>query len=207
MCPLNMKSSVGLIILAAGESSRMGKPKQLLPFSGHSLIQHMVQSGLTSRCFPVVVVLGANAALIKLDISDLPVFIAENTQWEEGMASSIRIGMDMLLSVNSSVEGVIIMLCDQPYVKATLLNHFIEEYQLTHKSLIASSYAGTLGVPALFCKSLFPILMQLKGQEGARKIIAHVTEVHSISFPEGEIDIDTPEDYLNLSINSPSDPL
>jgi molybdenum cofactor cytidylyltransferase len=205
MCPVNKKSSIGLIILAAGESSRMGKPKQLLPFCGHSLIQHMVQIGLTSRCFPVVVVLGANAALIKLDIVDLPVFVAENTHWAEGMGSSIKEGMDMLLSVNPNVEGVIIMLCDQPYVKATLLNRFIEEYQLTQKALIASYYADTLGVPALFDKSLFPMIQKLKGKQGARKIIASVSDVHAIPFPEGEIDIDTPEDYLSLSLDSQTD--
>lgn len=205
MCPLTKKSSIGLIILAAGESSRMGKPKQLLPFSGHSLIQYMVESGLTSRCFPVIVVLGANAALIKLEIAELPVFVTENPQWAEGMGSSIRAGMEMLLTVNPHVEGVLIMLCDQPYVKATLLNHFIEEYQTTQKPLIASSYEGTLGVPALFHKMYFPRLQQLKGQEGARKIIASASEVHTISFPEGKVDIDTPEDYLNLSADSQPD--
>jgi molybdenum cofactor cytidylyltransferase len=198
MCPVNKKSSVGLIILAAGESSRMGKPKQLLPFGGKSLIQYMVQTGLTSRCFPVVVVLGANAALIQLDIAELPVFVAENAHWAEGMGSSIRTGMEMLLSVNAYVDGVIIMLCDQPYVKATLLNQFIDEYHLTHQPLIASAYAQTLGVPALFDKSLFPLLLKLQGKEGARKIIAATTAVHAIAFPEGEVDIDTPEDYLSL---------
>lgn len=205
MCPLTKKSSIGLIILAAGASSRMGKPKQLLPFSGHSLIQHMVESGLTSRCFPVVVVLGANASLIKLEIAELPVFVAENLQWTDGMGSSIRAGMEMLLTVNPHVEGVLIMLCDQPYVKATLLNHFIEEYQATRKPLIASSYADTLGVPALFHKMYFPMLQQLTGQEGARKIIASASEVHTIPFPEGKVDIDTPEDYLNLSADSQTD--
>jgi molybdenum cofactor cytidylyltransferase len=73
MCPVTKKASVGLIILAAGESSRMGKPKQLLPYQGQSLIQYMVQNGLRSLCFPVVVVLGANAPLIKQEINDLPV--------------------------------------------------------------------------------------------------------------------------------------
>jgi molybdenum cofactor cytidylyltransferase len=202
MCPVNKKSSVGLIILAAGESSRMGKPKQLLPFQGQSLIQYMVQSGLTSRCFPVVVVLGANAPLIKLEISDLPLFITENVHWQEGMGTSIRAGMDMLLSVYAEVEAVIIMLCDQPFVKATLLNRFVEEYQHTHTPLIASSYANTLGVPALFDRSLFPLLQNLRGQEGARKLIMHQSGVHSISFPEGQIDIDTPEDYLTFTTNS-----
>jgi molybdenum cofactor cytidylyltransferase len=202
MCPVNKKSSVGLIILAAGESSRMGKPKQLLPFQGQSLIQYMVQNGLTSRCFPVVVVLGANAPLIKLEISDLPLFITENVHWEEGMGASIRAGMDMLLSVYDEVEAVIIMLCDQPFVKATLLNQFVEVYQQTHTPLIASSYAHTLGVPALFDRSLFPLLQNLHGQEGARKLIMHQSGVHTISFPEGKIDIDTPEDYLTLTADS-----
>jgi molybdenum cofactor cytidylyltransferase len=202
MCAVNKKSAVGLIILAAGESSRMGSPKQLLPIQGKTLIQYMVQSGLRSLCFPVVVVLGANASLIKLDIADLPVFIAENPDWEEGIGSSIRTGMKILLSVNAEVEAVIIMLCDQPFVKATLLNQFIAEYQQTQKPLIASSYADTLGVPALFNRTFFSQLQNLKGQEGARKLLASQSQAHTISFPEGKIDLDTPEDYLSLSTDN-----
>lgn len=200
MCPLNKPATIGLIILAAGASTRMGKPKQLLPFQGQSLIQYSTQIGLTSRCFPVVVVLGANASLIKLDIKDLPVFITENTKWMHGMASSIHSGLEMLLSINPNVEAAIIMLCDQPFVKATLLNQLIDTYHQSQKPIIACSYEGTLGVPTLFDKSYFAQLQALKGQEGARKIIAsHSSLVEKISFPQGSVDIDTPEDYLSLS--------
>jgi molybdenum cofactor cytidylyltransferase len=201
MCPVTKKASVGLIILAAGESSRMGKPKQLLPYQGQSLIQYMVQNGLRSLCFPVVVVLGANAPLIKQEINDLPVFVSENPDWKEGMGSSIRVGMEMLLSVLPDVEAVIIMLCDQPFVKTTLLNLFIEQYQTTRVPVISAEYAGTMGVPALFDHTLFIHLQSLHGHEGARNIISGSQDVHAIPFPEGKIDIDTPEDYLNLTFN------
>jgi molybdenum cofactor cytidylyltransferase len=201
MRPVSKQPSVGLIILAAGESSRMGKPKQLLPFQGQSLIQYMVQNGLTSRCFPVVVVLGSNAPLIKLEIKDFPVFVAENPHWEKGMGCSISAGMKMVRSVLSHVEAVIVMLCDQPYVKATLLNEFIEKYQQTRAPLIASEYGGTLGVPALFDFTYFDQLCNLQGHEGARKILAKEQNVLTIPFPHGEIDLDTPEDYLKLSMS------
>lgn len=206
MCPVIKTATVGLIILAAGASTRMGKPKQLLPLAGQSLIQHSVQTGLTSRCFPVVVVLGANASLVGVDIKDLPVFIAKNVDWAEGMASSIRTGVEMVLSVNEQAEAIIIMLCDQPYVKATLLNQLIDTFHQIQKPIITCSYGDTLGVPALFEKKYFFHLQSLTGQEGARKIITrHISEVHPIAFPLGAIDIDTPEDYLKLSMSADSD--
>jgi molybdenum cofactor cytidylyltransferase len=181
----------------------MGKPKQLLPLGGQSLIGHCVQTGLTSRCFPVVVVLGANAPLISLDIKDLPVFIAQNPNWEEGMASSIRTGVEMLLSVNSHAEATIVMLCDQPFVQPTLLNELIDTYHQTQKPIVSCSYGGILGVPALFSKYFFSHLQALQGQEGARKIIAgHQDLVQSLDFPLGSVDIDTPEDYLTLQLHS-----
>ncbi len=192
-------STVGLIILAAGASTRMGTPKQLLSYRGHSFIRHIAEVAIASVCQPITVVLGANAQQIKPEVSELPVQIVENQQWAEGMSASIRVGLEALLAVNQNVEAVAIALCDQPFVSSPMLDQIVEAYHLTGKPIIASEYAGTLGVPALFSRILFSELMALKSTEGAKQLIKrHIHEVFSIPFPDGAIDIDTPEDYEQL---------
>jgi len=201
-------STVGLIILAAGASTRMGTPKQLLPYRERSFIRYITESAIcasqqrfaiASVCQPIAVVLGANAEQIKPEISQLPVQIVENQQWDEGMSSSIRVGLEALLGVNQNLEAVAIALCDQPFVSSQTINQLIEAYHLTGKPIIASEYAGTLGVPVLFSHTLFSELMALKSNEGAKQLIKrHIHEVFSIPFPDGAIDIDTPNDYEKL---------
>jgi molybdenum cofactor cytidylyltransferase len=198
-------STVGLIILAAGASTRMGTPKQLLAYRGCSFIRHMVEVAIcasqqrfaiASVCQPIAVVLGANAERIKPEISQLPVQIVENQQWAEGMSSSIRVGLEALNAVNQNLDAVAIALCDQPFVSSQLLDRILEAYRFTGKPIIASEYSGTLGVPVLFSRALFSELMALKSTEGAKQLIKkHIHEVLSVPFPEGAIDIDTPKDY------------
>ncbi|HEY9632945.1 MAG TPA: nucleotidyltransferase family protein [Coleofasciculaceae cyanobacterium] len=191
--------AVGLIILAAGASTRMGTPKQLLPYRGYSLVRHIVEVATTSVCQPIVVVLGANAERIKPEVSQLPVQIVENQQWAEGMSASIRVGLEALLAVNQNLEAVAIALCDQPFVSSQTLDRIVEAFHFTGKPIIASEYAETLGVPALFSRILFSELMALKSNEGAKQLIKrHIDEVFSIPFPDGAIDIDTPKDYEQL---------
>jgi molybdenum cofactor cytidylyltransferase len=210
-------STVGLIILAAGASTRMGTPKQLLTYRGRSFIRHITESAIcasqrstersrrsqrfaiASVCQPIAVVLGANAEQIKPEISQLPVQIVENQQWAEGMSTSIRVGLEALLAMNPNLEAVAIALCDQPFVSSQILDRIVEAYHFTGKPIIASEYAGTLGVPVLFSHTLFSEIMALKSNEGAKQLIKrHIHEVFSIPFPEGSIDIDTPNDYDQL---------
>lgn len=192
-------SPIGLMILAAGASTRMGTPKQLLAYRGCTLIRHMAEVAIASVCQPIAIVLGANAERIKPEISQLPIQIVENQQWEEGMSVSIRVGLEALLAVNQNLEAVAIALCDQPFVSSQTLNQLVEAYHLTGKPIIASEYSGTLGVPALFSRILFSELMTLKSTEGAKKLMnKHIHEVFSVPFPEGAIDIDTPNDYEQL---------
>lgn len=192
-------SPVGLIILAAGASTRMGSPKQLLAYRGCTLIRHMVDVAIASVCQPIAVVLGAHAERIKPEISDLSVQIVENQQWEEGMSSSIQVGLKALLAINPNLEAVIITLCDQPFVSSQTLDQIVEAYRYTDKPIIASEYAGTFGVPALFNCILFSELLALKSTEGAKQLIKrHIHEVFSVPYPEGAIDIDTPHDYEQL---------
>jgi molybdenum cofactor cytidylyltransferase len=192
-------STVGLIILAAGASTRMGTPKQLLPYRQRSFIRHITEVAIASVCQPIAVVLGAHAERIKPEISQLPVQIVENQQWAEGMSTSIRVGLEALLAMNPNLEAVAIALCDQPFVSFPILDRIVEAYHLTGKPIIASEYSGTLGVPALFNRTLFSELMTLKSTEGAKKLIKkHIHQVFSVPFAEGAIDIDTPKDYEQL---------
>jgi len=188
-----------LIILAAGGSSRLGQPKQNLLFNGQTLLQHAVLSGKRSKCEPIVVVLGANAEKIK-PISGT--IILYNKDWEEGMASSIRTAIKEIQQ-DLSVDEVIIMLCDQPFVSAALLDNLIDKQIETDKPIVACAYKNTIGVPVLFKRMLFAELLSLQGQEGAKKILKdHNSSTAVIAFEQGSIDIDTPEDYkqlLNLS--------
>ncbi|MBV8887912.1 MAG: nucleotidyltransferase family protein [Chroococcidiopsidaceae cyanobacterium CP_BM_RX_35] len=194
-------STIGLVILAAGASRRMGTPKQLLHYQGHSLLRHSAKEAVTSECQPIVVVLGAYAGQIQPEISQLPVQVVENLQWALGMSASIRAGIKALDALSQNLEAVVIVLCDQPFVSADIINQLVRAYYSTRKPIIASEYAGTLGVPALFNKSLFSELAALRGSEGARQVIKkHLQQVLGISFPAGAIDIDTPNDYQFLQI-------
>ena len=186
---------IALIILAAGESSRLGSPKQNLLFNGETLLKRAVEAGQQSNVDTIVVVLGAHADLIKPIRDTLTLY---NKNWQEGMASSIRCAM-VEINKDPAIEEVIIMLCDQPFVSADLINSLITKQNETAKSIIASTYKKTSGVPVLFVRSLFPELLLLRGKEGAKKILKqHMNNIATIPFERGGIDIDTPEDYSKL---------
>lgn len=191
----NSEADIGIIILAAGASTRMGTPKQLLRYQGYSLLRHTVEVAVASVCRPIIVVLGAYAQQIQPEISQLRVQVVENLQWTEGMSASIRVGIQAL-SAAQEIEAVILALCDQPFVSTQIINQLVKAYYSTNKSIVACEYAKTLGVPALFSYPLFSELMVLKGGEGAKQVIKKYTqEVIGVSFPEGATDIDTPKDY------------
>ena len=186
-------------MLAAGASSRLGKPKQLLQYKGTTLLEHAVQLAVDAALNPIVVILGANAGLLSKEIKDYKATIVINKAWEEGMASSLIIGLQKILEIEPAINTVIIMVCDQPYVTVKLLQDLIAKHIETGRPIIASSYKNNLGTPALFNASIFSKLMQLKGDTGAKKILnKHPEWVAAIDFPMGEIDIDTAEDYNEL---------
>lgn len=191
---------VGIVILAAGASTRMGTPKQLLKFQGRSFLRHTTEIALASVCKPVIVVLGANALPIRNEISELPVIIIENHNWRQGMSSSIQAGIKTL-EHNSNIDAVILLLCDQPFISVDIINELVEAFYTTAKPIIASEYKQTLGVPALFARQLFSELMNLNSASGAKQVIQKNEElVHKVCFELGAIDIDTPEEYEQLNI-------
>ena len=194
-----MNKSIGIIILAAGASTRLGQPKQLLIYKGNSLIFNTVEIAVNSGCSPIIVVLGAYADLILPEISNFPVKIVENSNWQEGMNTSIRAGINLLQTTQEIIEAVIIMVCDQPFLSTNLIQKMIDIYYLKSNPIVASEYAGTLGVPALFSSSLFPEMLNLKTDKGAKQIInKYASQVITVDFPIGEIDIDTFTDYESL---------
>jgi molybdenum cofactor cytidylyltransferase len=185
-----------IVVLAAGMSSRLGSPKQLLAYQGNSLLQHVVSIALQTTMRPVVVVVGANSDLVKKEIEGTGVVVVNNEEWQEGMASSLRCGLVAVQKISADVDGIIFMVCDQPYVSTSLLNNLINKQRETGKPIVASNYGEAIGPPVLFYKSIFQELLQLKGDAGARKIIQqHGDEVAAVLFPKGNIDIDTLADY------------
>jgi len=189
----------GLIILAAGPSTRLGKPKQLLQYKGESLISRAVRAGKEAGCDPIITVLGAHSEKIHEEIDSDTAQIIQNQNWEEGIGSSIRAGLSKLLKLHPEIYETIIMLCDQPFVDSILLENIIRKRRSTGKEIVASAYGDTVGVPVLYSKICFPELLALKGDEGAQKLLfRHLQEVTTVPFPKGVVDIDTAEDYERL---------
>jgi molybdenum cofactor cytidylyltransferase len=186
----------GLVILAAGEASRMGSPKQLLPLGGRSLLEGTVEAALASPAWPVVVVLGAHAEKIRPTLARLPVLIAENPAWTEGMASSIRAGVTTLRQFSRAVDGVLIALCDQPAFSSDVIAQLVAAQQASGRSIVAARYSGRNGAPALFLREHFPALTSLTGEEGARALLnGDPARVAPVDLPQLAVDLDTPADY------------
>jgi molybdenum cofactor cytidylyltransferase len=194
------RQTIGLLLLAAGASTRIGTPKQLLVYKGQTLLRRAAEAALASPCHPVVVVLGANCEKVKREIADLPVEIVVNEQWADGMATSIRAGLEHL-SAYANTSALVVMLCDQPLVDTRTINALIATYRATGAPLVAAKYNDTHGVPALFDQQLYPALRTLAGAQGAKNVIlansAHLAEVPA---PEAAFDIDTLADYERLII-------
>jgi molybdenum cofactor cytidylyltransferase len=168
----------------------------LLEYKGKTLLRHVISEAGDSALKPVVVVLGANADLVSKEIDPNNVHVLVNMDWKEGMASSIRVGLKTILKISSTADAVIFILCDQPFVSSSLLEDLMHEQIKTGKPIVASEYGNTIGPPALFHKNIFPELMKLKGDAGAKKIIQkHRDQVATVLFEKGNIDIDTTGDY------------
>ncbi len=188
--------SVAAILLAAGGSSRLGHPKQLLPFRGRTLLAHAAEAAAHSGCLPLVVVLGASAEACREELRDVSAQIVVNTHWQEGIASSIRLGVETALERAPEASAVVLLLCDQPALSSRAMDDLIAAHRATRKGIAASSYNDTLGAPALFSREYFPALIALRGDEGAKRVIAeHEDDVAAVPFPDGAADIDTAADW------------
>lgn len=194
---------IGAIVMAAGSSSRLGKPKQLLLFQGETLLERAISTAKGVDFSEYVLILGGNADKIQstIDLSNSKVLINHN--WSSGMSSSLQLGL-RYLNENYQIDAVVMLLCDQPFVNSKIINSIIDKFKETKKGIIASKYGKSLGVPALFDRKYFGEILNLKSSEGAKKIIySHPEDTDSVDFPLGAIDIDTQEDYEKLKNSIP----
>ena len=188
-----------VVILAAGQSKRLGHPKQLVVYNGETLLNRAIDSAVETKIENIFVVLGAHFEDIKESISNKSISILINKNFEEGMASSIRCGLNEIISASPQIECVILMVCDQTYVSSDLILNLLSEHKKSDKPIIASQYENILGTPALFHKSFFEELLQITGDVGAGKIIKqNLSQVAIVPFEKGIVDIDTFEDLSKI---------
>lgn len=186
---------IGLVVLAAGQASRMGLPKLLLPLQGRSLVRFTIERLLESPVQTTVVVLGAHADLVRDELADLPVAFAVNERYAEGQSTSLRAGLSAL---PADAEAVVFALADQPLVTADVVRSLVERYTATGRPIVYPTYAGQQGTPVLFARALFPEIHALTGDVGARQVIRrHPDAAVEVPFPSAEPlrDVDTWEDY------------
>lgn len=197
-----MEVTTGIIIVAAGNSSRLGQPKQLLEYNGYTLLRNtIIQAKLVPNSL-VVVVTGAYKQQMDKELAYTAAKVVHNPHWQDGMASSITTGLYKLRALNPEIEKCIFTVCDQPYLTADVFRLLLEQYVESKKGIVASAYAETLGVPMLFDSKYFKAILHLTGQDGAKKLLQfYKDDVAAIPFEKGYIDIDTIEDYNKL-INS-----
>lgn len=191
-------SPVVALILAAGGATRMGSEhsrssKALLPWRGKSLLRHCAEVALASRCQEVHAIVGADRETLERELEDLDVRVRHHAKWQEGMGSTIAAAIHQL---EGRWRGVLILLCDQPFVTAELLDELIERPAVEAREIAACRYRGTLGPPAFFASSAFEQLASLTGDRGAKSLLMqNPGRVAVVDFPLGVFDIDTPEDY------------
>ena len=196
----NESLKIGGLLLAAGGSSRLGRPKQLLQFHGKTLLRRAAETLADSVCDPIIIVLGAEIDGSKSEIADLRLHVVVNDDWQAGMSSSIKAGLKGLLNIEPNLAAVVITLCDQPYVIANQIGLFTTEFHNTRADIIAAKYGETTGVPALFSHEMFDKLLCLEGDKGARELIRNTNSLVTIKLGEGAFDIDTLRD---LDVKAP----
>ena len=190
---------VASILLAAGGSTRLGSPKQLLLYGGQSLLRLAAATVQAVGCSPVVVVLGARAAEMRAELTGLDVTTIENTGWERGMGSSLRLGLETLLRTETPPDGILLALCDQPLVAVEHLHALLDAFA-AGSPLVAAAYGESVGVPAVFGQRHLAELLALPDHSGAKALLmAHRQNLTLVSLPQAATDIDTREQYDRLT--------
>jgi molybdenum cofactor cytidylyltransferase len=191
---------VAAIILAAGASSRLGQPKQLLMLNGQTLLARAELFAAAAGASPVITVLGAHSTKIASALPPQGAVRVFNERWEQGIASSIHTGLDTLESLAPDIQGALIMTCDQPRLSVDHLRALLAAFESeAEHSIAASFYVSAPGVPAIFPRSVIPHLRTLSGDRGARALLANPPgPVVTVPFAGGEIDIDVPADLASL---------
>lgn len=197
----NRTPKIGGILLAAGGSTRFGSPKQLGIYQGKSLIRRAAETLVSSGCDLSVVVLGAEIEGSTKELEGLPINICVNENWQSGMSSSIRAGLEYVLNLEPNLDAVLITLCDQPHVTSDSLQLLLAKFQAKSTAVIAAQYGVTIGVPALFSSELFDRLIHLEGDKGARNLIRSQNDLVTVEIDAAALDIDTPADAKEAIIS------
>ncbi len=184
------------IVLAAGGSTRLGQPKQLLPWQGEPIVRHVAKTGLAAGLQPVIVVTGAAASAVEEALVDLPIQIVRNPDWEAGQSTSVKVGLQR---VPAESGAVVFLLADQPRVSKELLSSLVELHATTFAPLVAPEVQGQRGNPVLFDRQTFPALFALEGDVGGRPLFSRFKAAR-LPWHDSSIllDIDSPEDYQQL---------
>lgn len=193
--------NIPAIVLAAGASSRLGQPKQMLQIDGETLLARAIRLAQEGGAVPVLAVLGAHSDLTFTEAQNAEAIPIINEVWQRGIASSIHAGLGMLKMVGPNAPGVLLMTCDQPQLSAEHLGRVLGMFRAQpDAAIVASAYGGTIGTPAVFPRGVFPQLRALEGDRGARAILKDPPcAVIEVPFACGDIDIDTPADLEYLA--------
>ena len=192
-------TKIEIMIMAAGASTRLGQPKQLIKYQGETLIRRIATVALSTEIGHVSIVTGYDHKNIEKQVSDLDVTIIYNEEWEEGLGSSIRNGIKVILEKEPETNAILLTMVDQPYVDGTHLKKLANAYDPTRPMIIASAYSSTFGVPVLFDSHYFDEMTQLKGDEGGKKVfVNYLKNIVEIPFVKGAFDIDEKKDLQSL---------
>ncbi|MGI4885634.1 MAG: nucleotidyltransferase family protein [Janthinobacterium lividum] len=184
------------LVLAAGNSSRLGQPKQLLVYQGETLLHRAVRTALAAGYAPVVVVTGALDAALRRAVADLPCQAVHNPDWASGMGASIRVG---LAALGPTATAVLVMSSDQPLVEAAQLAALAQHQQATGAPAVAAAYADAFGIPALFTASALVDLRDICPEQGAKPLLARYgSALALVPMPDAAFDVDTPAAYQAL---------
>jgi molybdenum cofactor cytidylyltransferase len=188
----------GTVILAAGGSARLGRPKQLLPFGGGTLLSRAARCALDAGCGPLVVVLGADAARMSAELPE-GAEVVVNERWRCGIGTSIRAGVTALERRREPPDGALLMLCDQPLLEPADLAGLVRAWSESGAPAVASGYAGDIGTPAVFGRILFPELRALHDEKGGKAVLRrHRGEVLAVPMEPARLDVDTERAYMEL---------
>lgn len=192
------RRSIAAIVLAAGRSSRMGTHKLLLPLGGRALVAHAVAAACSSLAEPILVVVGHEAARLRAALPPGRYAVAENPDYAQGMATSLRAGLG---AVPACCSGVLVVLGDQPLQTAALLNRLLGAANITPGRIVAATYDGARGNPVYFPRRYFQELEAITGDEGGRSVLRrHGAEVITVECGDlaPNLDADTPDDFARI---------
>jgi molybdenum cofactor cytidylyltransferase len=189
-------NDLAIIILAAGNSSRMGTSKQLLEVDGQTLLNRTISCAMASNITNITVVLGANAEVYTKALKNKAVHVEINPDWNLGMGNTIKFAVKKLLNRFINVQGLLLLVCDQPLLSAAHINTMVDLFLKNTPPGVASRYKNTFGVPALFDRIAFADLLSIRDDSGAREVLNKLDSgLQLVSFEGGEIDLDTPDEY------------